>query len=558
MKKTLVSIAAVLFLLIIVTLGLEALNNPGLNSLASVITSAPTDPSAPKSYYKTDRTVQFALVSQKDTGVPELNRSNLQVAAISLFKNLQADQNYQTIIVLLDPKYPANESDLFEQQAKFIFPNAKYLSILPTKDATESDLYAKLQQSYGNSSSTSPAGSPTNSPNTLIIAHSYLNFSDYDSDLSALQKAHYKNAFDNLSKHSIDNLAFTNQAGLKAVYQIAKDHADLKALPTFEDTTHQFQIKYLVEGQPFQTNIATVTFFGDIMLGRQVRDRMNAAGDLNYPFALMDPSYLQMNDLLVANLEGPIVNQVVKTTKSIAFHFLPDVAPILKRHFFDALSTANNHAIDMGQQGFQDDYQILRDNGLIPFGNPRGLADESVSTFNLNGQKIALLGLNNTDFKLVKNDVVKKIKELTKSGYKVIPFIHWGIEYVHTPSADQKDLAHAFVDAGAYAIIGMHPHVVETFEIYKNAPIFYSLGNAIFDQDFSPDTMEGLSTTFQISPEQLEIYFVPIKIDKSQFHIMEGDLKSAFLNRLTGWGSYDQIIKDQIEKGKIVINTTKI
>jgi poly-gamma-glutamate synthesis protein (capsule biosynthesis protein) len=550
MKKILASIAAILFLLIISTLGLEALNNPGLNSFASVITNVPADPSAPKNHYETDRTVPFAIVSQKNTGIPELNRSNLQIATISLFKNLQADQNYQTIIVLLDPSFPANESDPFEQQAKFTFPNAKYFSILPTKDQTESSLYQKFQQFSTDSTSTTS--------NTLIIAQSYLNFSDYDSDLEALQKAHYKNAFDNLSKHSIDNLAFTNQTGLKAVYQIAKDHGDLKALPTFEDNTHQFQIKYLVEGAPFQTNIATITFFGDIMLGRQVRDRADAAGDLNYPFAQMDPGYLQMNDLLVANLEGPIVNKVVQTSKSIAFHFLPDIAPILKNHFFDALSAANNHTFDMGQQGFQDDYQILRANGLTPFGNPHGLADESVSTFNLNGQKIALLGLNNTDFKLVKADVVKKIKELSQSGYKVIPFIHWGIEYKHTPSADQTELAHAFIDAGAYAIIGMHPHVVETFEIYKNAPIFYSLGNAIFDQDFSPDTTEGLSTTFRISPEQLEINFLPLKIDKSQFRIMEGDLKSAFLKRLTGWGSYDKIIKDQIEKGKIVIKSTNI
>ena len=202
-----------------------------------------------------------------------------------------------------------------------------------------------------------------------MITHTYLNFSDYDEDLLSLQQAHYKNVFDNLSSHGLDNLAFTNQSGLKATYQIARQHGDLRALPTFEDSTHQFQIKYLVEGAPLPTDIATITFFGDMMLGRQVRDRMNAAkvtlpgakspttGDLNYPFLLMDQGYLRMNDLLVANLEGPIANQAVKTSKSIAFRFLPDIAPLLKAHFFDALSAANNHAFDMGQQGYLDDYQ---------------------------------------------------------------------------------------------------------------------------------------------------------------------------------------------------------
>ena len=80
----------------------------------------------------------------------------------------------------------------------------------------------------------------------------------------------------------------------------------------------------------------------------------------------------------------------------------------------------------------------------------------------------------------------------------------------------------------------------------------------VFDQDFSPDTTEGLSVSLRISPEQLEIYFVPLKIDKSQFHIIQGDNKAIFLKRMSGWGSYDQIIKDQLEKGKIVIKPTEI
>ncbi len=589
MKKFLIAITAFLFLLVLVTLGLEALHNPALDSLVSVITSTPSDPTAPPRHYETSRAVSFAIVSQKDTGIPELNRSNLQSATISLFQNLQTGQTYQNIIVLLDPSYPASESDLFMEQAQFAFPQAKLFSYLPDKSETPDQISAVLQKFYKSfnppttpTNPTSTAATPTprpplcalNSslcaPSTLLITHTYLNFSDYDEDLLSLQQAHYKNVFDNLSSHGLDNLAFTNQSGLKATYQIARQHGDLRALPTFEDSTHQFQIKYLVEGAPLPTDIATITFFGDMMLGRQVRDRMNAAkvtlpgakspttGDLNYPFLLMDQGYLRMNDLLVANLEGPIANQAVKTSKSIAFRFLPDIAPLLKAHFFDALSAANNHAFDMGQQGYLDDYQNLRDAGLIPFGNPRELADESVAKFELNGQKIALLGLNNTDFKLVKEDIVKRIQELSKEGYKVIPFIHWGVEYQHTPSADQKDLAHAFIDAGAYAIIGMHPHVVETFEIYKNSPIFDSLGNAIFDQDFSPDTTEGLSVSLRISPEQLEIYFVPLKIDKSQFHIIRGDNKAIFLKRMSGWGSYDQIIKDQLEKGKIVIKPTEI
>lgn len=538
MKKFLTVVGAIVLIAGLCWFGWDAVNNPALSSLASVVSSEKTDVSTPK-HYQTERPVQFAIVSQKHTDVDTLNSSNLQAATLSLFNNLKADQHYENIIVILDPSYPANESDLFQQQAQFAFPNAKYSTILTTTADNETTLLAKLNQSFTSS--------------TLVIVHSYLNFSDYDKNLLEIQKAQYKNSFDNLSKHALDNIAFTNKVGLKATYQLAKDHGFLKALPTFEDNAHQFQIKYLVSGQPFQTNIATVTFFGDMMLGRTVRTLMDKNNDLNYPFNLMDQSYLQINDLLVANLEGPIANKAVQTTKSIAFRFLPDIAPVLKSNHFDALSTANNHAIDMGQQGWLDGIENLKNIGIVPFGNPRGLGDETVSMFDLNGQKIALMGLNHTDFKLNKDDVVNKIKELKKQGYKVIPFLHWGVEYVHTPSSEQKELAHAFADAGAYAVVGMHPHVVETFEIYKDVPIFYSLGNAIFDQYFSPDTQEGLSATLRISPDQLEIYFVPFKIDRSQFYIMQGDKKNEFLKRLISWGTYDQEIKDQIEEGKIVI-----
>ena len=75
----------------------------------------------------------------------------------------------------------------------------------------------------------------------------------------------------------------------------------------------------------------------------------------------------------------------------------------------------------------------------------------------------------------------------------VIVFPHWGIEYRATPTAAQKRLAHAAIDAGADLVIGNHPHWAEAMEVYKGKPIWYALGNFVFDQTWSEPTMEGIT-----------------------------------------------------------------
>jgi poly-gamma-glutamate synthesis protein (capsule biosynthesis protein) len=68
---------------------------------------------------------------------------------------------------------------------------------------------------------------------------------------------------------------------------------------------------------------------------------------------------------------------------------------------------------------------------------------------------------------------------------------HWGVEYQAHPTADQKEKARELVAAGAKAIIGAHPHVIEDHEWIGQVPVFYSLGNFLFDQYFSAETMKG-------------------------------------------------------------------
>jgi poly-gamma-glutamate synthesis protein (capsule biosynthesis protein) len=290
--------------------------------------------------------------------------------------------------------------------------------------------------------------------------------------------------------------------------------------------------------------------FGDVMLGRFVRNLMDANG-LDYPFKKMSAEYLKSNDILLANLEGPIAQKAVKTTKAIAFRFMPDTAALLKKYYFDVLDLANNHMYDMGTQGYKDTKNALAEQGIAYFGDTKGIDSDSATKVEIRGQKIAFFGLEEVTNKIDDAKAVEEISQLTGEGYKVIPVVHWGVEYTHKPNDRQKELAHKFIDAGAIMVIGHHPHVVQAFEDYKGHPIFYSLGNAVFDQYFSADTQEGLSIGAIINDDSIGIFLFPLKIVNSQMILMNQEQRKSFLERFVTYGDYEDKIKNELLAGRL-------
>jgi len=77
--------------------------------------------------------------------------------------------------------------------------------------------------------------------------------------------------------------------------------------------------------------------------------------------------------------------------------------------------------------------------------------------------------------------VVAEVSALKRSVDHVIVIFHWGVEFSDYPYPPDIEIAHSIIDAGASAIIGHHPHVVQGLEVYKGCPIFYSLGSFIYD-----------------------------------------------------------------------------
>lgn len=243
-----------------------------------------------------------------------------------------------------------------------------------------------------------------------------------------------------------------------------------------------------------QTQISMI-FAGDIMLDRNVYNAIvRNGGNYEFPFLKIAPE-LAKYDLRAANLEGPITATAfnMKRAQAMSFTFNPKTAPALAK-YFDVVSLANNHTFNFQQKGLDWTKKALLDAGVEYFGDPLNRSGYVGRVIEKDGFKIGLVGYHAfAQPEKVSLPVIEKaIKDLKTKSDVVIVMPHWGVEYKSTPSAAQIAAGHRFIDAGADIVIGGHPHVVETVETYKGHPIYYSLGNFIFDQYFSKETMQGI------------------------------------------------------------------
>lgn len=292
-------------------------------------------------------------------------------------------------------------------------------------------------------------------------------------------------------------------------------------------------------------------FVGDIMLGRYVETLINKNG-YNYPFSKIT-NLFDDDQYIVGNLEGPIVAGSEQTANyAMRFAFKPWVAQVLKDHNFDAVTLANNHTVDQGSNGYLETVQTLNNYDIQTFGHSDKIASDYVYIKTIEGQTFVFIGLNqvSANFDL---DQAKQLVNSYKDKGIVIINIHWGNEYALKSNSIQQEIAHKLIDNGGSIIIGHHPHVTQEIGVYNNKPIFYSLGNFIFDQYFSEETQRGLALKFNFTKEAWEIEILPIKSNVSRPYLIEDDEKEQFLLDIAKQSSEN--MRDQITQGKLTLPT---
>ena len=155
---------------------------------------------------------------------------------------------------------------------------------------------------------------------------------------------------------------------------------------------------------------------------------------------------------------------------------------------------------------------------------------------NVGGVTVAILGYDTIAKYYAAGPSKPGSAQLTAAGVKadvaaaraagadvVIVYPHWGTEYKAAPFPAQQRLARAVIDAGADMVIGNHAHWVGAMEVYKGKPIWYALGNFVFDQDWSEPTSEGmlLELTFNGKSLSQVVLHPTVILDKSQPNFLD-------------------------------------
>lgn len=242
-------------------------------------------------------------------------------------------------------------------------------------------------------------------------------------------------------------------------------------------------------------------------------------------------------DLAVANFENPAPDAFRYHTQGTVFSADPKLIAGLDRAGIDVLSLGNNHIGDAGAKGILDTIKNLKKNGIKSTGAGANLAAaRKPAVVEVNGVQVAILGYDTIakyyaagpskagSAQLSPAVVKADIKKARAAGADlVVVYPHWGTEYSPRPFAAQQALARAVIDAGADMVIGNHAHWVGAMEVYKGRPIWYALGNFVFDQDWSEPTMEGitLELTFR-GTDLIQVRIRPhVILDKSQPNFMD-------------------------------------
>jgi poly-gamma-glutamate capsule biosynthesis protein CapA/YwtB (metallophosphatase superfamily) len=242
-------------------------------------------------------------------------------------------------------------------------------------------------------------------------------------------------------------------------------------------------------------------------------------------------------DIALANFENPAPNAFHWHKSGTIFSADPALIDGIKAAGFDVMGTANNHIRDQGATGLLQTLKNLRARGLKTAGSGKDLATaRKPAIIDTHGVKVAILAYDAIapsyhatatkvgSAPMTAKVVTADVKAARAAGADVvIVFPHWGTEYRAKPNPGQVTLAHQILDAGADMIIGNHPHWTQAMETYKGKPIWYALGNLVFDQTWSEETMEGMTLELTFAGKRLaQVRIRPhVLLDKAQPNFLD-------------------------------------
>ena len=268
-------------------------------------------------------------------------------------------------------------------------------------------------------------------------------------------------------------------------------------------------------------------FGGDINFTPDEYIMPHAQTFVNGVLDCIDPEFreaMKAVDIMMLNNEFTYSKRGTPTpNKQFTFRADPSSVKYLNLLDVDIVSLANNHTYDYGSDAFQDTLETLDNAAIARVGAGSNLeeANRSVS-YIINGCKVAYLAASRAEnLRLTplateksegvcscygdSEEFIENIKKAAVRNDYVVVYVHWGTEYSTELQSSQKELARKYIDAGADAVIGAHPHILQGMEFYNGKPIVYSLGNFLFNTK----TLDSGMAVLRIENGGIGLRFIP-------------------------------------------------
>lgn len=239
--------------------------------------------------------------------------------------------------------------------------------------------------------------------------------------------------------------------------------------------------------------MATIIIAGDYSPKDRIAQRIEA-GDTGDIFAEVIDVLLQ-SDYSIVNFESAVTTANSRLIKKAGpgMHCTSKAVELLKKTGFSAVTLANNHFRDYGDEGVNNTIQELKRNGIEYFGGGKDIEEAERNFFKeVKGKKLAFVSVCEHEFSIASTkrggaapldviDVSRRICEAKRQADFVTVVVHGGNEHYQLPSPRLKKTYRFFVEMGADAVINHHQHCFSGYEVYREKPIFYGLGNFCFD-----------------------------------------------------------------------------
>jgi poly-gamma-glutamate synthesis protein (capsule biosynthesis protein) len=245
-------------------------------------------------------------------------------------------------------------------------------------------------------------------------------------------------------------------------------------------------------------------FTGDILLSRQVVREIAARKDAS-PWRALAPHFASA-DWVVGNLEGAVgtAAECAAAEDPLCFATPPQLIPLLKQAGFFAIGLENNHSADLGEAGRARTREALAAHRLTAL-----TFEDSPGFLRVGKKTLAIIafttiaGKDGERIAIPSQALRQKLRLARALADWVLVYVHWGAELTDWPQAQQREQAAWLIRQGADVIVGHHPHVVQPPECVLGRPVFFSLGNHVFDQKY-PLTKEGLLAECTIAGDMLQ------------------------------------------------------